>query len=479
MHQLYRFASIWILGMALILSAGTVAPVAAAPAAQIDLDDEDGIIEEEDDDDLFDEDDIDDEEIFDEDEEIVEADEEALEALHVRDLAQNLEDFTDRRVTISGDVLDVAPDFNAFMLSDDALLSGDEIAVLTHQPLRQRLSEGDPLRVTGTVRPFVRAEIEEELGFALDERLVDALEDHPVLIADSVRTEDLFEEELLDERVEADEELFDEELRADEDLFAADDTLAEELHVRDVVRNAVDLADSRVTVSGEVIGVSSDGNILILRDEGFLASDSLVVLSPRPLSRNVESVERLRVTGTLRPFAHEAIEQEVGFDLGDRLADALENRFVLLADSIHTETDEVLLAEELHEDETIVAEEESIAEELHEDELSAAESILSVSDIARNRNALFDTPVTVQDEVVASAEDFGIFLLGEGELGVFTPRPLRRSLQAGEELRVTGTLHQFQQDEIEEALGFELDENLAAPFEGYPVLIADSVRIVE
>lgn len=90
-----------------------------------------------------------------------------------------------RTVTVRGEVDDlVGP--RAFMLEDGDLFFDDELLVVSAGRL-PRLVEGEgEVRVTGQVRRFNRAEVEDELGIRLDERPFADYEGRPVIVARSV-----------------------------------------------------------------------------------------------------------------------------------------------------------------------------------------------------------------------------------------------------------------------------------------------------
>lgn len=100
------------------------------------------------------------------------------------DITGNPEQFYGRRVTVTGNV-NVILSPNAFTIAEVNLLDLGEITILSSTP-RRALNEGEPLRVTGTVRQFVRAEIERDLDFDLDEDLAVQFEEKPVIVADSI-----------------------------------------------------------------------------------------------------------------------------------------------------------------------------------------------------------------------------------------------------------------------------------------------------
>lgn len=97
--------------------------------------------------------------------------------------------FYGKTVHVSGEVEQVYSD-RAFQLEGTDWAFDDNITVLTKQPVSVAggpLVADDELIVTGTVRPFVVADIERDLGWDLQQDLEIRLSKHPVLIAESIR----------------------------------------------------------------------------------------------------------------------------------------------------------------------------------------------------------------------------------------------------------------------------------------------------
>jgi hypothetical protein len=93
-------------------------------------------------------------------------------------------------VTLAGEVDSPRADAKAFTLEGNAWIFDHEIRVRTKSAVRMgggSLGEDDHVVVSGTVRPFVTAEIERELGWDLAPELEIELRDKPVLVADEIR----------------------------------------------------------------------------------------------------------------------------------------------------------------------------------------------------------------------------------------------------------------------------------------------------
>lgn len=96
--------------------------------------------------------------------------------------------FYGKTVHVSGEIDAVYSD-RAFQLEGTGWAFDDNITVLTKQPVRVAgapLADGDDVIVTGTVRPFVVADVERDIGWDLASDLEIRLSKRPVLVADSI-----------------------------------------------------------------------------------------------------------------------------------------------------------------------------------------------------------------------------------------------------------------------------------------------------
>lgn len=98
--------------------------------------------------------------------------------------------FYGKKVTLSGEVAALASDQRAFTLEGSEWIFPDKIRVLTRSPVKMGgapLASDDHVLVTGTVRRFVKADIDRELGWNLTPETEVTLRDKPVLVADEIR----------------------------------------------------------------------------------------------------------------------------------------------------------------------------------------------------------------------------------------------------------------------------------------------------
>lgn len=92
--------------------------------------------------------------------------------------------FYGQSVSVSGDVAAAVTE-QAFLLEDDDLIDLDPERLLVIYPPMLPVIDEDVI-ATGTVREFIRAEIESELGITLDEATFGQYENQPVLVAETV-----------------------------------------------------------------------------------------------------------------------------------------------------------------------------------------------------------------------------------------------------------------------------------------------------
>ncbi len=97
--------------------------------------------------------------------------------------------YLDRSVTVIGKV-DKVLDERAFELEGDGVLWPRKLLIMARAPVRfgpTKLTDGEELVVSGTVRQMAPGTIDRELGQSVDPALAQRYRDQVVLIADSVR----------------------------------------------------------------------------------------------------------------------------------------------------------------------------------------------------------------------------------------------------------------------------------------------------
>jgi uncharacterized protein YdeI (BOF family) len=97
--------------------------------------------------------------------------------------------FYGKKVRLTGEVDKILTD-RAFELEGSGWAFHDNITVFTKTAVQMSgalLGKGDEVVVTGTVQPFVTADIERDIGWDISQETEIKLKERPVLIADSIR----------------------------------------------------------------------------------------------------------------------------------------------------------------------------------------------------------------------------------------------------------------------------------------------------
>jgi hypothetical protein len=111
----------------------------------------------------------------------------------VSDITGSPQGYAGKSVSVQGEVENILGP-NAFKLDDDAWFAGgidNDLPVISAQQTNPAVQDtwlNDQVRVTGTVRLFNRAAIEQEIGYTLDNTLFDDWDGKPVLVASNVTT---------------------------------------------------------------------------------------------------------------------------------------------------------------------------------------------------------------------------------------------------------------------------------------------------
>lgn len=113
-------------------------------------------------------------------------------AVEAGEIAKRPDSFYGRLVTVVAEVEEVYTP-NAFSLDDDEALAGPDVLVLVPQPARP-VEEDEEVRVQGTVRPLIVAELERDYAWfranKYDQQLLVRFKERPVIVADSVRDDE-------------------------------------------------------------------------------------------------------------------------------------------------------------------------------------------------------------------------------------------------------------------------------------------------
>ena len=108
-------------------------------------------------------------------------------------LSRDGKDFYGQSVTVKSKVEDVI-DNRTFTLDDDSILPGPDVLVIVPRGVAGTLAHDQVVTVTGTVRPYVMAELKKDYDWFEDGKIVKRVGDkvdlktRPVIVATSVRT---------------------------------------------------------------------------------------------------------------------------------------------------------------------------------------------------------------------------------------------------------------------------------------------------
>jgi hypothetical protein len=104
------------------------------------------------------------------------------------ELTTNPRQYYGKQLAVTGEVENITGT-NTFTLDEDKLFGGQDLLVLHPKP-QAKVTDGEKVAVTGTLRPFVVAELERDYNFSWDAGIRRQLEaeysQRPVLVADGV-----------------------------------------------------------------------------------------------------------------------------------------------------------------------------------------------------------------------------------------------------------------------------------------------------
>jgi len=108
------------------------------------------------------------------------------------ELTRDPQQYYGRALAVTGEV-EAIQGANAFTLEDDQLFGGRDLLVIQRKPAavnQPAINDGEKVAVTGTLRPFVVAELERDYDFnwgtGVQQQLEAEYQNRPVLIADNV-----------------------------------------------------------------------------------------------------------------------------------------------------------------------------------------------------------------------------------------------------------------------------------------------------
>lgn len=374
-----------------------------------------------------------------EEEEITPAEEIEAANVTLSEVTDNTDAYLGQTVVVQGDVTDLVGT-NSFTLNDASLLGGDSVLVVgTEGGVIGR--EGDTVQVTGTVRQFDLASIEQEAGYDLEDELFTPFEGQTVIVAQSMRT------------------------------VAGD--LVEAITLSDIAEDPAAYVGTTVTVRGD-LGEKLGEQAFVLEDDQLLSGENFVVVAqaadtlPADLTAFDDPVaginREVQVTGAIQPFDLATIEQEIGTDLQDDLFAAYEeNSYTIIAESVNIIGDQAGTPAEGG-----VA---TVSEIVSNPELYFGQNVLVQGDV----NSIFSPTIFTLDEeallaagidndLLVIAEDANAYALDDGWLD--------------DSVQVQGIVRQLVTADIERDLNIDLTTEIEAEYESRPVIIAASTTRV-
>jgi hypothetical protein len=221
----------------------------------------------------------------------------------IEKLTDDVEQYIGQTVTIRSQV-EQEIDLSGYILQSDEFFGGEPVLVFNPDGSSlNRPGDDVPLQATGTVREFILADIEREYGVDLDDQLYADYENQPAIIADYV-------------------------------------ALAPT--IQQLADNPSDYYDRAIAVEGEV-GQSFSPNTFALYEEGWIDDIGLLVMGVnRDLSKSnnaVEAGEYVVVTGVVRPFDAQMLQEEPGLGWSEQQIQEFESRYtdrpVITAETIY------------------------------------------------------------------------------------------------------------------------------------------------
>ncbi|PSN12806.1 hypothetical protein C7293_18685 [filamentous cyanobacterium CCT1] len=228
--------------------------------------------------------------------------------VQTEEVAENTEGYIGQTVTVRSEPIEVVGD-SSFTVSDDQFFGSEPILVInaSGEPLLLPEDDDVEVQVTGEVRNFVIADVEQEYDLTLDPTLYEEYEEQAVIIAQSI-------------------------------------ALAPE--PGEITSNPEQYYGEVLAVTGEVEDIQT-GSAFTLDEEQLIGAEDLLVIYAPPTGTDqaeappvtVADGEQVAVTGTLQAFVVADLERDydLGWDLElqEQLEAEYSNRPVLVANDIY------------------------------------------------------------------------------------------------------------------------------------------------
>lgn len=225
-------------------------------------------------------------------------------AVSVADYTDNPSEYYGDQIELSGQVTQVLGP-NAFAIGGDEFVGGQQVIIVGAQQLNQ-IVEGEAVEITtdqvvqatGTAREFNLTEIENEVGYQLDDNLFSEFEGNPALAASSVEVQ-----------------------------VAGDETTVQsaDVSINTIIDEPAEFYNQTVTVSGPVARILSPTMFVITsqetlnqQEDGFfdspneLAQSGILVTTEGGQSVDLTEQQTVQVTGQVQQFDMQEFEQELG-----------------------------------------------------------------------------------------------------------------------------------------------------------------------
>ena len=241
--------------------------------------------------------------------------------------------------------------------------------------------------------------------------------------------------------------------------------------IDEILDNPAAYYGRRVTVSGEV-GEILGPRSFRLEDSDLVFEEAIPVVGARPLrapggravGADFFGDREVRVIGEVRQFNLRSFEEQLGVDLDDNLWAEFAGRPAIVAREVIAEDDAVGPAAGARPG------------------VGTGAATVGVNDILADPNRYYgrNTPLTFTAAVERALGPRSFLVRGPGNrlLPIVMPwdgGPIDANRLVGQQVRVTGTLNQFNLAAFEERVGLDLDDRVWAPYAGQPALIASAV----
>jgi hypothetical protein len=266
-------------------------------------------------------------------------------AISAGKLAKDAKNFYGQTVTVKAEVEDIL-DNRTFTLDEDAILAGPDVLVVVPKGSTTGLKHDDVVTVTGTVRPFVQAELERDYDWFKDGKILkkDVKIDYttrPVLIANSVKTADGRDLTTIGTA--------DMHSGHDSTMPPVGRVSLEAISAGKLARDAKKFYGQTVTVRAEVESVLDD-HTFTLDEDDILAGPDVLVVIPKGTARGLMHDQVVTVTGTVRPFVQAELERDYDWFKDGKILKKdvkvdYKTRPVLIAQSVRTASGSELISQ--------------------------------------------------------------------------------------------------------------------------------------